>query len=82
MVNPNSISATLNGAPATPLTITKAGNVTTVVYHGFPALLAKGATNMLALTVKDTNNNDVSATADFHYADLRDGADGGRGGGR
>lgn len=68
VVNPNSVTATLNGTAVTPLSVTKVGAATTVVYHGFPTLLPSGSTNTLVLAVRDTNNNDVGATRTFVVA--------------
>ncbi len=65
VVNPGSITATLNGTAAIPLAVTKAGAATTVIYHGFPTLLPAGSTNTIVLAVRDTNNNDVGATRTF-----------------
>ncbi len=68
VVNTNSVTATLNGTAATPLSVTKAGATTTVIYHGFPTLLPVGSTNTVVLAVRDTNNNDVGATRTFVVA--------------
>ncbi len=65
VVNPNSVTATLNGVPVTPLTVTKTGTATTVTYHGFPTLLPVGSTNTVVIAMRDTNNNPMEATRSF-----------------
>lgn len=64
VVNPATITATLNGNAVTP-TATKNGAATTVVYRGFPALLPPGSTNTVVIAGKDTNGNDVGGTRTF-----------------
>jgi hypothetical protein len=58
-------TATLDGVAVTPLTLTKAGTVTTVAYHGFPTLLVPGTTHTNVLTLKDSNGNTISAERTF-----------------
>jgi len=59
------VTATLNGANATPLTVTKSGSTTTIIYHGFPLLLTPGSTNVVTVAAKDTNGNAISGTQNF-----------------
>lgn len=65
VVNPATVTAQLNGSPATPLTVTKNGGTTTATYHGFPTLLPVGSTNTVVVAAKDTNNNDINGTKTF-----------------
>jgi hypothetical protein len=57
------VTATLNGANATPLSVTKSGATTTVIYHGYPLLVPPGSTNVVTVTAKDTNGNTVGGGA-------------------
>ncbi len=57
------VTATLNGANAAPLSVTKSGTTTTVIYHGYPLLLAPGSTNAVTVTAKDTYGNTVGGGA-------------------
>ncbi len=68
VVDPNTVTAKLNGVTATPLTVTKNGTVTTVVYHGFPVLLPIGSSNVVEVAAKDTNANDITGTKSFIVA--------------
>jgi hypothetical protein len=68
VVNPATVTAQLNGVPATPLSVTKNGGTTTAIYHGFPTLLPIGSTNTVSLAAKDSNNNDITGTKTFVVA--------------
>jgi hypothetical protein len=68
VVNPNTISFTLNGGSPitpTPSSVTKVGTATTVTYHEFPTLLPSGSTNQLTVSFKDTLGNTLGATRSF-----------------
>lgn len=65
VVDTRSLTATLNGVSAAPLTVTKNGAVTTVLFHGFPMLLPVGSTNTVVLNGRDTNGNDIGVTRTF-----------------
>jgi len=64
VVNPASVTTTLNGLPVTP-TVTKNGATTTATYHGFPTLLPPGTTNIVVVHALDTNNNPINGTRTF-----------------
>jgi hypothetical protein len=51
-------------APAS-YTVSKTGPVTTIVYHGFPTLLAVGSKHTVSVSATDGNNNTVSGTPTF-----------------
>jgi hypothetical protein len=64
VVNPASVTTTLNGSPVTPA-VTKNGLVTTALYHGYPLLLAPGSTNTVTIHALDGNNNPIDGTRTF-----------------
>jgi len=64
VVNPASVTTSLNGVPVTP-TVTKNGATTTATYHGFPTLLPPGTTNIVVVHALDTNNNPINGTRTF-----------------
>ena len=65
IVDPTTVTATLNGTAVSGLSTVKNGTVTTVTYHGFPTLLPVGSTNTIVLAARDTNGNNVGATRTF-----------------
>lgn len=64
VVNPATVTTSLNGSPVTP-TVTKNGATTTATYHGFPTLLPPGSTNTVVVHASDTNNNSINGTRSF-----------------
>ena len=62
------VTAKLNGNAVTPISVTKTGGATTVVYHGYPALLTPGATNTVDITAKDTTGNSITGSRTFTTA--------------
>jgi hypothetical protein len=64
VVNPATVTTTMNGSPVTP-TVTKNGGTTTATYHGFPILLVPGTTNIVVVHAQDTNSNSINGTRSF-----------------
>jgi hypothetical protein len=65
VVDTTTVTAKLNGSAAAPLTVTKNGGTTTVIYHGYPTLLPVGSTNTVDIVAQDTLGNPVTGTQQF-----------------
>lgn len=65
IVDGTTLKAKIDGTTVTGLVTSKAGGVTTVIYHGYPAVFAGGSIHTLSLELKDTHGNLVAAERPF-----------------
>ena len=68
VVDPNTISLSLDGVPITPTVVTKSGVTTTISYDLPSSLLASGSSHTSTLTVKDAKGVSYNSSASFIVA--------------
>jgi PA domain len=64
VINPATVTTVMNGSPVTGA-VTKNGATTTVIYHGYPALLPPGSSNVVVVHALDGNSNPINGTRSF-----------------